>query len=164
MEGAGVSGTSAWNRPEFDERTDGIVYGTRAGLGFALVENVGYLLGAKSTPGFLLMFVVRAVLTVPMHAVTGGMMGHFAAWRRFEGRGPGLFGGVAFAIALHGSFDTAILALPTLLDDKRWELIFMAVGCALAAVAFGLLLLRRSWRQALDADDAASIRGAELYR
>jgi RsiW-degrading membrane proteinase PrsW (M82 family) len=154
----------AWNRPEFDERTDGIVYGTRAGLGFALVENVGYLLGAKSTPGLLLMFVVRAVLTVPMHAVKGGMMGHFAAWRRFEGRGPGLFGGVAFAIALHGSFDTAILALPTLLEDRRWELIFMAVGCALAAVAFGLLLLKRAWRQALDADDAASFRGAGLYR
>ena len=25
-----------WNRPEFDERMDGITYGTRAGLGFAL--------------------------------------------------------------------------------------------------------------------------------
>src|SRR4051794_38323722 len=27
-----------WNRPEFDERMDGITYATRAGLGFALVE------------------------------------------------------------------------------------------------------------------------------
>ena len=34
----------AWRRPEFDERMDGIVYGARAGLGFALVENVVYLL------------------------------------------------------------------------------------------------------------------------
>src|SRR5258706_6559533 len=29
-----------WNRPELDERTDRIVYGARAGLGFAIVENV----------------------------------------------------------------------------------------------------------------------------
>jgi len=29
-----------WRRPEFDERMDGIVYGARARMGFALVENV----------------------------------------------------------------------------------------------------------------------------
>ena len=28
-----------WRRPEFDERMDGIVYASRAGLGFALVED-----------------------------------------------------------------------------------------------------------------------------
>jgi RsiW-degrading membrane proteinase PrsW (M82 family) len=37
-----------WSRPEFDERMDGIVYGARAGLGFALVENVTYVLSTKS--------------------------------------------------------------------------------------------------------------------
>src|SRR5579883_1959986 len=41
-----------WNRPEFDERLDGIVYATRAGLGFALVENVMYLAFTKSTGAF----------------------------------------------------------------------------------------------------------------
>src|SRR4051812_25189471 len=32
-----------WRAPAFNERMDGIVYATRAGLGFALVENIGYL-------------------------------------------------------------------------------------------------------------------------
>src|SRR5262245_60978441 len=49
-----------WNRPEFDERMDGIVYATRAGLGFALVENVLYLLGAQSMGGYAWMFIGRA--------------------------------------------------------------------------------------------------------
>src|SRR5215471_10804816 len=40
-----------WRRPEFDERMDGIVYASRGGLGFALVENVMYLLGQQSLQG-----------------------------------------------------------------------------------------------------------------
>ena len=40
-----------WRRPEFDERMDGIVYASRAGLGFALVENVMYLLQQATLGG-----------------------------------------------------------------------------------------------------------------
>src|SRR5215470_9552521 len=47
-----------WNKPEFDERLDGIVYATRAGLGFALVENIAYLLGAKTAGAFVAMYLV----------------------------------------------------------------------------------------------------------
>ncbi|MGV3625097.1 MAG: PrsW family intramembrane metalloprotease, partial [Archangium sp.] len=60
---------AVWRHPSFDERLDGIVYATRAGLGFALVENVGYLMGAESISGFLGIFVMRAVLAVPGHAI-----------------------------------------------------------------------------------------------
>src|SRR5689334_17661934 len=49
-----------WNRPEFDERMDGIVYATRAGLGFALVENILYLLGTNTAGGFVGMYIGRA--------------------------------------------------------------------------------------------------------
>src|SRR5882672_11104559 len=51
-----------WRRPEFDERMDGIVYASRAGLGFALVENVMYLLGQASLQGQLIVWVERALL------------------------------------------------------------------------------------------------------
>ena len=40
-----------WRRPEFDERMDGIVYASRGGLGFALVENVLYLLHQRLAGG-----------------------------------------------------------------------------------------------------------------
>ena len=142
-----------WNRPEFDERTDGIIYGSRAGLGFALIENISYLLLAKSMSGFVEIFLARALLTVPMHALTGGLMGHYAAWRRFEGRGPGMIGGYALAVALHGVFDVGVFAFPTLLAEKQHALMVLALLCPVAVVVGGLVALRRAWREALAADD-----------
>lgn len=103
---------AVWRHPSFDERFDGIVYGTRAGLGFALVENVGYLLGAESLSGFIGVFIMRAVLAVPGHAIWGGFMGHYAAKKRFDGTGPGLLGGLAIAIFLHGTYDAALFLMP----------------------------------------------------
>ena len=79
-----------WRRPEFDERMDGIVYASRAGLGFALVENVMYLLGQHSLSGQLVVWVERALLAVPGHAMWTGMIGAVAARRRFDRRGFGL--------------------------------------------------------------------------
>lgn len=103
---------AVWRHPSFDERFDGIVYGTRAGLGFALVENVGYLMGSESLSGFVGVFIMRAVLAVPGHAIWGGFMGHYAAKKRFDGTGPGLLGGLAIAIFLHGSYDAALMLMP----------------------------------------------------
>src|SRR6185436_7203742 len=48
-----------WRHPEFDERMDGIVYACRAGLGFALVENVIYLLSEATLTGQITVWVLR---------------------------------------------------------------------------------------------------------
>src|SRR5262245_15823431 len=96
-----------YKRPEFDERFDGITYATRAGLGFALVENVFYLLQQDTAQGFLVTFGLRAILAIPLHATCAAMMGHALAIRRFDGQGAGLLGGLLWAILLHGSYDTA---------------------------------------------------------
>ncbi len=103
----------AWRRPEFDERMDGIVYGARAGLGFALVENVAYLLLIPNSLGeFISLFFARALLAVPGHAAWGAILGYFAARRRFDGRGPGMLGGLGLAIALHGLYDVVAVRGP----------------------------------------------------
>ena len=94
-----------WRRPEFDERIDGIVYAGRAGLGFALVENVMYLLNQQSVEGQLVVWVVRALLAVPGHAMWAGMIGAMAARRRFDGKGLGLIGGFLLAVAFQGAYD-----------------------------------------------------------
>lgn len=118
---------AVWKHPAFDERFDGIVYGTRAGLGFALVENVGYLLGAQSTAGLIGIFIMRAVLAVPGHAIWGGFMGHYAAKKRFDGTGPGLLGGLAIAIFLHGSYDAAIFLMPFVPDLVKLPLVLVPI-------------------------------------
>jgi hypothetical protein len=86
-----------WRRPEFDERMDGIVYASRGGLGFALVENVLYLLNQHSLQGQIVVWVERALLAVPGHAMWTGMIGAMAARRRFDGSGLGLLGGYLLA-------------------------------------------------------------------
>ena len=143
----------AWNRPEFDERLDAMVYAAWAGLGFALVENVGYLAAAGTKGGYIGMFVMRALLSVPSHAATAAIMGYFAARRRFDGAGPGIPGGLALAVALHGTFDFAAFRAAALSDDGSGTAgLFVLV--VLVVVAIEIVLVRRLSAAALAADDA----------
>src|SRR5262249_49896045 len=137
--------------PAFDERFDGIVYGTRAGLGFALVENVGYLLGTHSGSGFLGMFIMRAALAVPGHAIWGGFMGHYAAMRRFDKCGPGLPGGLATAALLHGPYDASLFTQPFVPPLLALPLLFVP----LIIVVGGYLRLKRHAVDAIAKDDIA---------
>jgi RsiW-degrading membrane proteinase PrsW (M82 family) len=146
-----------WNHPAFDERLDGIVYATRAGLGFALVENIAYLLGTKTAGAFVAMYLVRALLAVPGHAIYAGFMGYFAARRRFDRTGPGLLGGYLLAVALHGTYDAALFALPLVTAVDK-GLVLPVLLVPVGVVVGGGLALQRRARFALALDDAAEVR------
>lgn len=157
----------AWRRPEFDERMDGIVYGARAGLGFALVENVAYLLVMPaSLSDYIAVFVGRAVLAVPGHATWGGIIGYFAARRRFDGRGPGLLGGYLLAVGLHGIYDFFLFCAPiAMAKGQTWVGLGIA-GIPIVAylvpsliILFGALTLRQLARRAIAADDLDEAHG-----
>ncbi len=150
----------AWKRPEFDERMDGIVYATRAGLGFALLENVLYLMQQKTASSLEGLAIVRALLAVPGHAIYAGIMGYFAARRRFDKKGPGVLGGYLIAVALHGGYDAAIFAIPVAHGDHQDGLVMVLVCVPVAIVWFGGRWLRRLARQAVAADDAAEVLAA----
>lgn len=138
-----------WRHPSFDERFDGIVYATRAGLGFALVENVGYLLGTESAGGYVGVYVLRAVLAVPGHAIYAGFMGHFAAKKRFDGEGPGLWGGLVVAIFLHGTYDAALFLVAALPKDVA------LLGLFLVPVPFIVVIAGYRKLRAFGAEDIA---------
>ncbi len=143
-----------WRRPEFDERMDGIVYGSRAGLGFALVENVMYLLAEGSFGGQVETWIMRAVLAVPGHAIWSGIIGALAARRRFDGKGTGLVGGYLLAVACHGAYDlTAFVQTPLHLEghDVLAKLAIPTLGLLIIS---GALVLRSLARDALRLDDA----------
>jgi RsiW-degrading membrane proteinase PrsW (M82 family) len=144
-----------WHRPEFDERLDGIVYATRAGLGFAMIENIAYLSLASSMGDFLLTFVLRALLAVPGHAIWAGIAGYYMAVRRFDGRGPGLLGGLAIAVLLHGAYDAAIFLQVPLHADGHQGVALALLSVPFAIIIGGGIFLRRLARRALHADDAA---------
>jgi RsiW-degrading membrane proteinase PrsW (M82 family) len=141
-----------WNRPEFDERLDAMVYAAWAGLGFALVENIGYL-AAAGRGQYVGMFVARSLFSVPLHASCAAITGYFAARRRFDGTGPGMAGGVALAVALHGTFDFAAFRAATLGENGSGAAGIFAL-VFLAASVGGMVLVRRLAQAALAADDA----------
>lgn len=70
-------------RRDFDNLTDGVVYGAAAGLGFAMTENFLYSVGAylsSGVAGFVGTVVIRTLFSGVMHGVatsiTGAALGH----------------------------------------------------------------------------------------
>lgn len=149
-----------WRRPEFDERMDGIVYASRGGLGFALVENVLYLLNQQSLHGQIVVWVERALLAVPGHAMWSGMIGAMAARRRFDGTGLGLFGGYLLAVAFHGAYDVSVFVQQPLHLEGRDTIAHVLLAAPVALTIAAFFVLRSMARTALRLDDAEAVRVA----
>ena len=96
-----------WKSPEFNCQYDGVVYSVFVALGFALWENVGYVLSY----GFGTA-MIRAVTAVPGHACFGVFMGVFYGLaRRYMNEGKESESKIlrVFAVLvpalLHGTYD-----------------------------------------------------------
>ena len=61
--------------PYFDEHVDGIVYAVCIGLGFAAMENIGYV--AMEEDDWLTVAIARALLVVPGHYAFAVLMGYY---------------------------------------------------------------------------------------
>ena len=96
-----------FNRPYFNEVFDGIVYTATVSLGFACLENVGYVIEY----GYEVVFV-RAILAVPGHATWGLMMGYFIGLAKFnpEKRNMLFLKGLMLATLMHGIYDFLLLS------------------------------------------------------
>lgn len=61
-----------WRSKQFNYVFDGIVYGVFVSLGFAILENIGYV-----TEFGMATALLRAVTAIPGHAIFGAFMGYF---------------------------------------------------------------------------------------
>ena len=94
---------SVYGSREFDERTDGIIYGTAVGLGFATALNVAFVVESGGVD--LGTGSIRIVLTSLAHASFGGVVGYFLGRQKFESRPIWWMpAGVALAATLNGVF------------------------------------------------------------
>ena len=123
---------------EFDERMDGIVYGTVAGLGVATLLNLHYIIdnqGVELAPG-----VINVVTTALAQASFGGLMGWFMAEDKFSVR-PFWFVPLGFTIAavLNGLFSWLIneVSAAGLAVEPLRSLI---LGLLVALATFGVLV------------------------
>ena len=133
----------AYKSPAFDEVMDGIVYTIVAGLGFALVENIFYVLA-----GGISVAIARSFTSLPLHAIAAGIMGYYIGKAKFaenlaqEKRY--LRTGLIMAVLYHGIYDFIIFSMPYV---SYW---FFAL--ALIFLILGFLNLRKKIQIALKED------------
>jgi RsiW-degrading membrane proteinase PrsW (M82 family) len=96
-----------WKHKALDQYFDGIVYAVFVSLGFAMIENILYVL--DTGPGGAM---ARAVLAIPMHGLCGVMMGYFFSLARFSSAGKrSKLLGYSFLVpfVFHGLYDFCIM-------------------------------------------------------
>jgi hypothetical protein len=82
------------------------VYAAAAGLGFAAVENIFYVL-----EGGIAVGVLRAIASVPGHMIFSCVWGYALGTAKFRpgsARRPGIIAGLSGAIVLHGIFNFSL--------------------------------------------------------
>ena len=99
----------------FDEHFDGIVYAVCVSLGFAAIENVGYVL---TNENWMSVAISRALLAVPGHYAFAVMRGYYYSLYHFVDRSwknrisillvPVMAHGVYDSLAMSGSVDPVI--------------------------------------------------------
>ena len=127
---------------QFDEPMDGIVYATAAALGFATAENVAYVLGAGAGEAAGVA-IVRAILSVPGHALWGCLWGYGLGRMKFLDRKRGetfVATGLGLAMLSHALFNLGVqslgwsswmLLLPPLVIIVGWRLVSRRIKDAL---------------------------------
>ncbi len=104
---------TVYETPDFNKPIDGIVYATAASLGFATLENLGYVLISFETsfPFALETGLIRAFLSVPAHALFSSMWGYalgHAKYRPEPERGLIILKGVLLAVVFHSIFNVLV--------------------------------------------------------
>ena len=101
----------SYNDKAFDDLYDMIVYAVFVSLGFALLENIYYVLDGGVDVG-----IIRALLSVPGHAANGVFMGYYLALSKqtlYNGRRDLHLKYILFSIIvpvlLHGVYDYLLL-------------------------------------------------------
>lgn len=86
----------------FDDPFDGIIYAVMVSMGFATLENIGYVLEHGIGTGITRMF-----LSVPAHATFAVLMGYHVGLAKFypARRNYYLLMGLLWAVVFHGTFD-----------------------------------------------------------
>jgi RsiW-degrading membrane proteinase PrsW (M82 family) len=142
---------SVYLLPEFDERMDGILYGTAAGLGYATMLNITYVVNSGGVN--LGIGVIRIAVTALAQATFGGITGFFLARAKFEDEPVWWLPlGLTIAAVLNGLFTVILGGLTrtgaVLVGDAAtpwWGLVLAAIVAGVT-LAILLYLMRQASR------------------
>jgi len=142
---------------EFDEQVDGIIYGAAAGLGFATMLNIRYVVENDGVA--LGVGVIQIAVTALAHASFSGVMGYFMGRAKFESMGPfWLPMGLLLVATLNGLVSYMLRQLPLLGGGFGFNAWYGLVGAAIVAgvTFFALFTLIRRHNAAILAQLRAS--------
>jgi len=149
---------------EFDNPTDGLVYGTASGLGFAATENLMYSVagaGGSAIEGTVMMVLVRTALAAGIHAVAsatfGGFLGiAYLSRKRIERLIWSGFG-LTLAVAIHAGWNFMLLRMDAAAEPvplARW---FIFVGLLYGFYLGALFAFLRSEKRILSIELAEEV-------
>ncbi len=145
---------SVYMLPEFDERMDGILYGTAAGLGYATLLNIHYVVDSGGVD--LQIGIVRIVITALAQASFAGISGYFLGRAKFEEEPVWWLPlGLTIAAVLNGLFTVILggmIRTPAMITGKAaapWWGLLWATLVAVGTLGILLYLMRRANRLTL---------------
>lgn len=149
---------------EFDNPTDGLVYGTASGLGFAATENLAYTIAGAAGPGLdqtLQLILVRTAMAAGIHAVStatfGGLLGFAYLSRNRVERIAWTLGGLCGAVAIHSGWNLMLLRVGAgagAVPVERW---FVAVPALYLLYLSALAVFLRSEQRILGRELAEEV-------
>ena len=118
----------------FDEWMDGVVYAVSIGMGFAAMENIGYVF--NYTEDWQHVALMRGITAVPAHFAFAVMMGFFYSLVHIGGRHARRDRMLVLAapVMAHGAYDAILMAGDTVPDSFSliFTLAFIALGVKIA--------------------------------
>jgi len=160
-----------WGNPNFNEENDGVVYVGASAVGFAVLENIAYVVQNGIGTGIL-----RAFTSVPLHVFTAVVVGLYVGRARFSGsvavRNRLVITGFLFAWAAHGAYDTfalsksalAALLLPLLAGVAAFGIMAMRKGRRLSLLRWGSGPVAPAAQAAQDAAHPAAVHHPASHR
>lgn len=131
----------AFRRKAFDDPFDGIIYATMVGMGFATLENIGYVTQHGFVTGIIRMF-----LSVPAHATFAVLMGYHVGLAKFDpaNRKKYFFMALFWPVLFHGTFDFFLFL------DRTGLYYLGALVSFIVALRLSLKLIRRKQQLSKD--------------
>ncbi|WP_199698621.1 PrsW family intramembrane metalloprotease [Deinococcus cavernae] len=127
-----VAASTATTEPSFDEPMDGLVYAVTAALGFALVENLTYVLGFGSHAGNW-----HALVATLAHALFSAPQGYALGGKFWTGERGWRVRGLTMSVLLHFVFNSLLTSHPSL-----WQLAALALVVLLMMLLAGRFYLQ----------------------
>lgn len=131
-----------WKNRNFDNATDGIVYGSAIGFGFGMTENLVFFAGAQWQAGnvdVLPMILFRSIFSATLHALTTGLVGYFLGQVKFQKCKllPKLIWGLLLAVLVH-VFWNVLITLTEITDKPHFLTVLV---CLFPVLLLGLFYL-----------------------